>query len=79
MNKAILLYTIDSSDRVDAVGIAESLELDYSSVAMGLLRLVRQDLATRYKDQETHRFVYELTPRGDARLDYFLEDEFDDD
>jgi len=78
MNKATLLYTIDSFHQADAVEIAEMLELDYSSAAMGLLRLVRQDLAARYMDPETHRFVYELTPRGEARLGYFLEDELND-
>ena len=78
MNKAKLLYTIDAFDHADAVEIAETLELNYSSVAMGLLRLVRQDLATRYIDPDARRFVYELTLKGEARLDYFLEDEFDD-
>jgi len=79
MNKATLLYMIDSIDQADAVEIAETLDLDYSSAAMGLLRLVRQDLAARYVDPETHRFVYEITPKGEARLEHFLEDEFDDD
>ncbi len=79
MNKAKLLYTIDAFDHADAVEIAETLELNYSSVAMGLLRLVRQDLAIRYIGPDARRFVYELTPKGEARLYYFLEDEFDDD
>lgn len=78
MNKAKLLYTIDAFDYADAVEIAETLELNYSSVAMGLLRLVRQDLATRHMDPDAQRFIYELTPKGEARLDYLLEDEFDD-
>jgi len=78
MNKAKLLYTIDAFDHADAVEIAEALKLNYSSVAMGLLRLVRQDLATRYIDPDARCFVYELTPKGEARLDYLLEDELDD-
>ena len=78
MNKAKLLYTIDAFDHADAVEIAETLELNYSSVAMGLLRLVRQGLATRYIDPDTQLLVYEITPKGEARIDYFLEGEFDD-
>jgi DNA-binding MarR family transcriptional regulator len=78
MNKARLLYTIDAFDHADAVEIAEALELNYSSVAMGLLRLVRQGLATRYIDPDTQLLVYEITPKGEARIDYFLEGEFDD-
>ena len=78
MNKAKLLHTIDAFDHADAVEIAEALESNYSSVAMGLLRLVRQDLASRYMDPNAQRFIYELTPKGEARLDYLLEDEFDD-
>jgi len=78
MNKAKLLYTIDAFDHADAVEIAEVLELNYSSVAMGLLRLVRQGLATRYIDPDTQLLVYEITPKGEARIDYFLEGEFDD-
>ncbi len=74
-----MLYTIDAFDHADAVEIAETLELNYSSVAMGLLRLVRQGLATRYIDPDTQLLVYEITPKGEARIDYFLEGEFDDD
>lgn len=78
MNKAKLLYTIDAFNQADAVEIANMLELDYSSTAMGLLRLVRQDLAARSVDPDTQRFVYELTPKGEGRLDYFLEDDLND-
>ena len=78
MNKATLLYMIDSVDQADAVEIAETLDLDYSTAAMALLRLVRQDLAARYIDPEIQRFVYEITPKGQARLDYFFEENLDD-
>lgn len=78
MNKAKLLYTIDAFNKADAVEIAEMLELDYSAAAMALLRLVRQDLAARHADPDTQRFVYELTPKGETRLDYFLEEQLND-
>ena len=79
MNKAELLYTINTLDQVAAIEIAETHELAYSAVAMALLRLVRQDLASRHLDPDTHLYVYEITPKGEARLDYFLEGEIDDD
>lgn len=78
MNKAKLLYAIDGFDQVDAIEIAETLELTYSAAAMALLRAVRQDLATRYRDSVSGLYVYELTPKGEARLDYLLEAEIDD-
>ena len=78
MNKAKLLYTIDAFNQADAVEIAGVVRMPYSATAMALLRLVRQDLADRYVDPDTQRFVYELTPKGETRLDYFLEDELND-
>lgn len=77
MNKAILLSALDSLEQADAVDIAEILQRDYPSTAMGLLRLVRQDLASRYLDPDTQRYVYEITPKGEARLDFFEEGELD--
>jgi len=77
MNKAILLSALDSLEQADAVDIAEILQRDYPSTAMGLLRLVRQDLASRYLDPDIHLYVYEITPKGEARLDFFEEGELD--
>ncbi len=77
MNKAILLSALDSLEQADAVDIAEILQRDYPSTAMGLLRLVRQDLASRYLDPGTQLYVYEITPKGEARLDFFEEGELD--
>jgi len=45
---------------------------------MALMRLVRQNLAARHRHPDTQFNVYEITPNGAARLDYFLEDELDD-
>ncbi len=77
MNKAILLSALDSLEQADAVDIAEILQRNYPSTAMGLLRLVRQDLASRYLDPDTQLYVYEITPKGQARLDFFEEGELD--
>ncbi len=66
-------------EHAEADDVAQAFELTYSAAAMALMRLVRQDLAARHIDPDTQLHVYEITPKGEARLDYFLEDEFDDD
>lgn len=78
MDKIQLLEYLDTNDLVDADEVASAMQMSYSATAMALLRLVRQDLAVRYRDPDTQHFVYEPTPKGEARLDYFLEGEFDD-
>ena len=79
MNKIELLEYLDSHDPTDADDIADVMQMSYSATAMALMRLVRQDLAARHIDPDTQLHVYEITPKGEARLDYFLEGEFDDD
>ena len=79
MNKIELLEYLDSHEPADAGEIADVMQMSYSATAMALMRLVRQDLATRHTDPVTQLHVYEITPKGEARLDYFLEGEFDDD
>ena len=78
MDKINLLEYLDKKTFVEADEVAQIMKATYSASAMALLRLVRQDLAARHKDPDTQLYVYELTPKGEARLDYFLEDEFDD-
>lgn len=78
MDKCELLEFLDLNEHIEADDVARVFELTYSAAAMALMRLVRQDLAARHKDPETQLYVYELTPKGKARLDYLLEDEFDD-
>lgn len=78
MDKCELLEFLDLNEHIEADDVAQVFDLAYSAASMALMRLVRQDLAARYKDPETERYVYELTPKGEARLDYFLGDEFDD-
>ncbi len=70
MTKMQLLQGLDRVDRPDAYDIADSLRVSYPAAAMALLRLVRQGLAARYLDPESDVYWYELTPKGEARLDY---------
>ena len=78
MDKQELLEYLDLNEQVAAEEVANAMQMSYSATAMALMRLVRQDLAARYKDSDTQLYVYEITPKGEARLDYFLEDELDD-
>ena len=78
MDKQELLEYLDSNDCATAEDLASTVDMSYSATAMALVRLVRQDLAARYKDPETQLYIYELTPKGEVRLDYLLESEFDD-
>ncbi len=79
MDKIQLLDYLDTNKHQDADQIASVMDMSYSATAMALLRLVRQDLAARRMDPDTHLQVYEITPKGEARLDYFLDGEIDDD
>jgi DNA-binding MarR family transcriptional regulator len=79
MNKIELLEYLDSHDPTDADDIADVMQMSYSATAMALMRLVRQDLAARHIDPDTQLHVYEITPKGEARLDFFLEREINDD
>ena len=75
MNKIELLEYLDSHEPTDADAIADLMQMSYSATAMALMRLVRQDLAARHRDPETQRYLFEITPKGEARLDYFLEED----
>ena len=70
MTKIKLLTELAIADQPDAHDIAEILGVSYSAAAMGLLRLVREGLAARYLDPDSGLFWYELTPKGESRLDY---------
>ena len=78
MDKQELLQYLDLNECTDAKDIADVMHTSYSATAMALMRLVRQDLATRCVDPDTQLYVYEITPKGEARLYYFLEGELDD-
>lgn len=70
MTKIQLLTELAIADRPDAYDIADTLGVSYPAVAVALLRLVRQGLVTRYLDPDSGLYWYELTPKGEARLDY---------
>ena len=70
MTKIQLLSALDIADRSNAHDIAETLGVSYPAVAMALLRLVRQGLAARYLDPDSGLYWYELTAKGEVRLDY---------
>ncbi len=70
MTKTQLLAELNWADQPDAYDISESLGVPYPAAAMALLRLVRQGLAARYLDPDSGLYWYELTPKGEARLDY---------
>lgn len=78
MDKQELLEYLDLNEYATAEDVANAMQMSYSATAMALMRLVRQDLAARHRDTDTKIHIYEITPRGEARLDYFLEEEFDD-
>ena len=78
MDKCELLEFLDMYEHAEANDVARAFNLTYSAAAMALMRLVRQDLAARFKDSDNHLFRYQITPKGEARLDFLLEDEFDD-
>jgi len=75
MNKIELLEYLDSHEPTDADAIADLMQMSYSATAMALMRLVLQELAARHRDPETQRYLFEITPKGEARLDYFLEED----
>ncbi len=78
MDKIQLLEYLDSNESIDADEVASVMQMSYSASAMAMLRLVRQDLASRYLDLDTQLYVYELTPKGEARLDYLRDEEMDE-
>ena len=79
MDKQELLEYLDLNEQVAAEEVANAMQMSYSATAMALMRLVRQDLAARHIDPDTQLHVYEITPKGEARLDFFLEREINDD
>ena len=70
LRKRDLLSYLAQSDGADANAVARALGVRYSVTAMGLLRLVRQGLATRDRVTEQGAFRYRLSARGQSRLKY---------
>ena len=70
MAKLIFLRALDQIEKPYAHDVAETLGVAYPAAAMALLRLVRQGLAARYRDPESNLYWYELTAKGEDRLDF---------
>ena len=70
MTKLGLLRELDRHVQPDACEMAVALGVSYPAAAMALLRLTRQGLVTRFRDPESDLYWYELTTKGEARLDY---------
>ncbi len=79
MTKLAFLRELDRFERPDAREIAAALGVSYSAAAMALLRLVRQGLVARYRDPESDLYWYELTAKGEVRLDYLDETQLGED
>ena len=70
LRKRDLLSYLAHTDEVDANDVARAFGVHYSVAAMGLLRLVRQGLATRDRDATQGIYRYRLSGRGQSRLLY---------
>ena len=73
MTKRELLEFLAESAEAGATEVAAAFGVPYSVAAMGLLRLVRQGLASRYIDPDRGAYWYGLSDRGQARLAYLRE------
>ncbi len=72
LTKRNLLAYLARVDEADAQDVASAFEARYAVAAMGLLRLVRQGLATRQRDARGV-YRYQVSERGQSRLTYLLE------
>ncbi len=70
MTKRELLEFLAENREADANEVALAFGIPYPVAAMSLLRLVRQGLAARSVDPQLETYWYELTGRGQARLEY---------
>lgn len=70
MTKEELLGFLAEAREADANEVASAFRVPYPVAAMALLRLVRQGLVARSVDPHLETYWYELTGRGQARLEY---------
>lgn len=74
MTKQDLLAYLAQGGEADASEIADAFRVEAPAVAMSLLRLVRQGLASRSVDPHRGLYVYRLSDHGLARLAFFEEE-----
>ncbi len=70
MTKHDLLEHLAAAGRTDAMNVADRFGVTYPASAMALLRLARQGLVHRYIAAEDGLYLYELSERGHARLEF---------
>jgi len=68
--RAILAYLTGVSDAC-AVDVADALGMSLPAAGMQLLRLTRNGLVSRVFDRRDGVHSYSLTPKGQARLEFF--------
>lgn len=66
----VLDYLADAGE-AEAQDVADAFAIPYATAAMALLRLVRQNLASRFVDPGRGTYAYRLTDQGHARLVFF--------
>jgi DNA-binding MarR family transcriptional regulator len=67
---ALLAYLAEVTD-TSAAEIAVTLERPLPATSMAPLRLVRSGLVSRAWDPRRRTYFYTITPRGQARVNYF--------
>lgn len=70
MDKQDLLEHLARVGPADAIELARAFGVPYPAAAMALLRLLRQGLVARYRDEHAPLYWYELTRKGELRLGY---------
>ena len=65
-------------EEITAGEMAETLGRNHPSIAMAMLRYHRMGLLSRYTTNWKNEKVYALTDRGLERLDWLMEQDFDD-
>lgn len=75
--KLEVLEEADNWEEVTAGDMANALGRTHPSVAMAMLRYHRQGLLSRYTIHRNEK-VYSLTDRGLERLDWLMEQDFND-
>ncbi len=72
MAKLDILVHLAGVPDATAADVGHALGLSLPTTGMMLLRLARSGLVVRAVDPHDRCYYYSLTPRGRARLDFFL-------
>jgi len=69
--KLALLHCLTQVSDASAADVAAALHIAVPAASMRLLRLVRGGLAGRAWDAQHRAYFYAITPRGQARVNFF--------